>query len=94
MANHTSTKKSIRKNVFRTRVIGERRNAIRTYVKKIEKMLAEGRADEAKAFFPQVQSHMAKGVSKGIIKSNSASRKISRLYARLKKTHDGQANAK
>jgi len=84
MANHTSTKKSIRKNVFRSKVTGDRRNSVRTYVKKMEKLLAEGRADDAKALFPQVQSQMMKGASKGVFKANTMSRKISRLSARLK----------
>ena len=84
MANHTSTKKSIRQNALRTKVNGDRRNSIRTYIKKLEKMLTEGQVDEAKKFFPEVQSRIAKGVSKGVLKANTASRKISRLSARLK----------
>lgn len=85
MANHNSTKKSIRKNEKRTLINKSRVSRIRTFLKKVEKAITSGSIEDAKTTFRDAQSELMKGVSKGVVKLNSASRKVSRLSSKIKK---------
>jgi small subunit ribosomal protein S20 len=85
MANHKSTKKSIKKNIKRTAINKMRVSEIRTFVKKVDKAVAENNKEQAQAIFKETQSKIAKGVTKGVLKFNTASRKIQRLAAKIKK---------
>jgi small subunit ribosomal protein S20 len=84
MANSPSAKKSARQIVRRTAVNKSRRSQMRTFVRKVEEALAAKNVVEAKAAFLNVQPALARAAQKGIIHANTASRKISRLAARLK----------
>jgi len=85
MANHKSSKKSIRKTVKRTLVNKMAVSKLRTTIKKLLSLIEAKDQKSATSFFPQVQSELMKHVTKGTMKKNAASRKISRLSARLKK---------
>lgn len=82
MAHHSSTKKAIRKTATKTAVNRSNRTKIKTYIKKV--VNADNAADASKALIV-AQSELMKGVSKGVIKKNTASRKISKLAKMLKK---------
>ncbi len=56
---------------------------IRTLVKNFEKLAAGGKPDEAKKAISIVISKIDKAASKGVLKSNTASRKIARLMKKL-----------
>jgi len=56
---------------------------LKTLAKKFEKLLSEKKTDEAKKNIGYLVSKMDKAASKGIIKKNTASRKISRLMRKL-----------
>ncbi|MCX5678338.1 MAG: 30S ribosomal protein S20 [Candidatus Omnitrophica bacterium] len=61
---------------------------IRTLVKGFEKLVADKKPDEAKKALNTVVSKIDKAASKGVLKSNTASRKITRLmkkFSSLKK---------
>ena len=83
MANHASAKKRAKQNPKRAKINSARRNRIKTFVKKIEAALVSGEAD-AEAAFKTAQSEIMRGVSKGIMHKKTASRKLSRLSAKLK----------
>lgn len=85
MANNPGAKKAIRKIARRTEVNKARRSRVRTYVRKFEEALAAGNAGEAKDSFVQAQSELMRAVTKGVLHKNTASRKVSRLAAQLKK---------
>lgn len=85
MANNPGAKKAIRKIARRTEVNKARRSRVRTYVRKFEEALAAGNAGEAKDTFVQAQSELMRAVTKGVLHKNTASRKVSRLAAQLKK---------
>ncbi|MBP9792142.1 MAG: 30S ribosomal protein S20 [Rickettsiales bacterium] len=85
MANHTSAKKSIRQIAKRTMVNKQRVSQIRTYIKKLEAAIAQQDKQNIAELFKQTQSLIMKGVTKNLLKKNTASRKISRLSARVKK---------
>lgn len=84
MANHSSTEKSIRKIAKKSAINRNRRTRIRTYIKKSALAVESASKDEASKIFISTQSEIMRGVSKGLIKKNTASRKISRLAKKLK----------
>lgn len=84
MANHNSTKKSIRQIATRTEVNKARKSRIKTFLKKVEQAIEEGKQKPAQEALIAAQSELFKGVKTGIFKLNTASRKMSRLSARIK----------
>ena len=84
MANHKSAEKRIRRNGRREIINHARMMRIRTFVKRVEKALLAGDKDAAAVAFKEAQPEIQRGVIKGVIHKNTASRKISRLYARVK----------
>ncbi len=84
MANHSSSKKAIRQIETRTEQNRARVSRIRTFVKKVESLLAEGNQSEAIAALREAESEIMRGVSKGVLHKNTASRKVSRLSKRIK----------
>lgn len=86
MANHASAKKRARQTVKRAAVNTSRRSRIKTFVKKIEEALLAGDVEAAKKAFKAAQPEIQRGVTKGVMHKKTASRKISRLAARVKKS--------
>ena len=84
MANHTSAKKRIRRNDRRAAINGARMSRIRTFIKKVETALASGDAAAAREALRVAQPEIQRGVTRGVLHRNTASRKISRLAARVK----------
>ncbi len=84
MANNPSARKRIRTAAKRTEINRARRSRIRTFVKKVELALASGDKAAATEAFKAAEPELARGVSKGVMHKNTASRKISRLSARIK----------
>ncbi len=84
MANTPQSKKRARQIERRTDVNKARRSRIRTFIRKVEEAIASGNADAAKAALQAAQPELMRGVTKGVVHKNTASRKISRLAARVK----------
>jgi small subunit ribosomal protein S20 len=84
MANHTSAKKRIRRNARRAAINGARMSRIRTFVKKVEMAIESGEAENARTALRNAQPEIQRGVTRGVLHRNTASRKISRLAARVK----------
>jgi small subunit ribosomal protein S20 len=84
MANHKSAEKRIRQTAARTEVNRARVSRIRTFIKKVESAIATGKKAEAQQALKEAQPELMRGVSKGVVKKGSASRKLSRLSARIK----------
>lgn len=84
MAHHKSAKKRIRQTESRTEVNRSRMSRIRTFVKKVEAAIATGNATEAQNALKSAQPEIMRGVSKGVLSMGTASRKVSRLAARVK----------
>jgi small subunit ribosomal protein S20 len=79
MANTPQAKKRIRRNDRRAEINGARVSRIRTFVKKVEAALVAGDKDAAAKALAAAQPEIARGVSKGVVHKNTASRKFSRL---------------
>ena len=83
MANTPQSKKRARQIERRTDVNKARRSRIRTFIRKVEEAIASGNADAAKEALQAAQPELMRGVTKGVVHKNTASRKISRLAARV-----------
>ena len=83
MANTPQAKKRIRRNQARAEVNGARVGRIRTFVKKVEAALAAGDKLTAAEALQQAQPEIARGVAKGVMHRNTASRKFARLTKRV-----------
>lgn len=84
MAHHKSAQKRIRQTERRTEVNRARESRIKTFVKKVETAIASGNQSAAKEALKAAQPEIMRGVSKGVLKKETASRKVSRLAARVK----------
>ncbi len=79
MANTPQAKKRIRRNTARTAVNKNRVSRIRTLVKKVENALVAGDKAAAAEALKVAQPELARGVAKGVVHKNTASRKYARL---------------
>jgi len=85
MANHKSAEKRIRQTETRTAVNRKRTSLIKATLKKVEAAIAAGNKTAAQAALKEAQPTLMSGVSKGVVKLGTASRKMSRLSSRIKK---------
>lgn len=84
MANIKSAKKRVLRSRAQAVVNGNRIGRVRTFVKKVELAIASGDAEKAKQAFKDAQPEIMRGAQKGVLHSNTASRTLSRLNARVK----------
>ena len=84
MANHKSSKKRILRNNKRNEINSNRISRIRTYIKKVETEISSENKDKANEAFKLAMPEIQRGVSKGLIHKNTASRKLSRLSNQIK----------
>ena len=84
MANIKSAKKRTRRNARRADINGARRSRARTHVKKVEAALADNDKAASEEALKAAQPELMRGVTKGILHRNTASRTVSRLHARVK----------
>lgn len=83
MANTPQAKKRIRRNARRADINSARIGRIRTFVKKVEAAIESGDKAAATAAIAAAQPEMARGVAKGVLHKNTASRKFARLTKRV-----------
>lgn len=84
MPNIASAKKRVRQTERRTTINRNRRSRIRSSIKAVEETIASGDQGAAQAALKAAQPEIMRGVTKGVMHKNTASRKISRLSARIK----------
>lgn len=84
MANTPSARKRVRQTARRTATNKARISRIRTFTKKVETAIAAGDATAAREALKLAEPEIARGVTKGVLHKNTASRKISRLSQRVK----------
>jgi small subunit ribosomal protein S20 len=83
MANTPQAKKRIRRNTNRAEINGARVSRIRSFVKKVEQAIAGGDKSAAAEALKSAQPELARGVARGVLHKNTASRKMSRLSKRV-----------
>jgi small subunit ribosomal protein S20 len=84
MANTASARKRIRQTERRTERNHARKSRMRTFIKKVETAIAGGDKAVAAEALRAAQPEMQRAATNGVVHSNTISRKISRLAARIK----------
>ena len=84
MANTKSATKAARQAVRRTAVNKSRASQVKSYVRKVEEAIASGDKEAAKAALAAAQPVLMRSSQKRVLHKKTASRKVSRLTARLK----------
>jgi len=84
MANTSSAKKAARQTEKRTAVNRIRRSRMRSHLRKVEEAIASGNRDAATASLKEAESELMRAAGKGVVHKKAASRKVSRLTARVR----------
>jgi small subunit ribosomal protein S20 len=84
MANTPGSRKRVRKIEHRTKINTARKSRVRTFIRKVEEAIASGNPEVARDALRAAQPEIMRGATKGVLKKTTASRKISRLAARVK----------
>ncbi|MBF0612317.1 MAG: 30S ribosomal protein S20 [Magnetococcales bacterium] len=93
MANHQSAEKSTRQTAKRTLANRATKSRMRTYAKKVLTAVDSGSVSQAQDALQKATSVLASIGRRGIIHKNQASRRISRLHAKVKALATAQAAA-
>jgi small subunit ribosomal protein S20 len=80
MANHKSSIKRIRQTIVRTERNRFYRTRLKNIVKAVTTAVEAGNKEEATVAFKLANQQIHKFVSKGVLKKETASRKVSRLH--------------
>ncbi len=84
MANIKSAKKRIRQEQKRTDKNRARMSRVRSFVRKVEDAIDGGDKKAAEAALHAAMPELQRGVTKGVLHKNTASRKMARLAKRVK----------
>lgn len=84
MAHTLTTKKNIRVTARRTAINKSRKSRIRTFLRALETAIDSKDLALAKTKFVEYESELMKGVSKGVLKKNTAARKLRNLSKRIR----------
>jgi small subunit ribosomal protein S20 len=84
MANTSSAKKAARQMITRTARNKSRRTRLKSTVRGVEDAIASGDKAAATAALKAVEPVLVRTAQKGVIHKKTASRKVSRLAARVK----------
>ncbi len=84
MANHASARKRVRRNDSKALVNKSRMSRLRTFIKKVEEAIEAKDSKAAQAALKNMQPELFRGVTKGVVHKKTASRRMSRLSARIK----------
>ncbi len=84
MANHFSALKRARQTIKRSDRNRANRSRLRSALRDLRESLAKGDKAAAEQVFRQTVSALDKGIQKGVIHENTASRYKSRLSARVR----------
>lgn len=91
MPSHKSAEKAVRQTARRTLINKARKSRIHTFVRKVEELIASfGKSEEATESalsnaLVKAEKELMRGVSKGVMHKNAASRKVSRLTLKARK---------
>lgn len=84
MANTPQAKKRIRRNERRAEINKSRVSRLRSFIRKVEEAIEGGDQSAAAVALKAAQPEIMRGATKGILHKKTASRKVSRLSARVK----------
>jgi small subunit ribosomal protein S20 len=85
MANTKAAKKALRTSEKKEIVNASRKNRIRSFVRKVESAIKSADETKARQAFKALEPEIMRGVTKKVLKLNSAARKLQRLAAAIRK---------
>jgi small subunit ribosomal protein S20 len=85
MPNTSSARKAVRKIARRTEINKSRQSQMRGLVRKVEEAIAGGDRSTALAALKEAEPVIMRAAQKGVVHSNAASRKVSRLAHKVAK---------
>lgn len=85
MANKSAAKKAIRTDAKKNTINSARRSRIRTFIRKVNDAVQSGDEAKSRVAFKNLEKEIMRGVTKKVIKLNTASRKLSRIAANIRK---------
>jgi small subunit ribosomal protein S20 len=85
MANTSAAKKALRVSAKKNVINNARRNRIRSFIKKVDNAVKAGDEAKSRIAFKDLEKELMRGVTKKIIKLNTASRKLSRIATNISK---------
>ena len=85
MPNTPSARKAARQIARRTVINQSRRSEMRSFMRKVEEAIASGNRSVALAALREAEPVIMRSAQKGLVHSNTASRKVSRLAHRVAK---------
>jgi small subunit ribosomal protein S20 len=84
MANTSSAKKAARQGIKRTHINQSRHSRLKTTVRGVEEAIGSGDKAAAEAALKACEPVLMRTAQKGILHKRAASRKVSRLTARVR----------
>lgn len=85
MANTKSAKKALRSSATKNVINSARKSRIRTFIRKVDDAIKAGDDKKAREAFKALEPEIMRGVTKKVVKLNTASRKLTRLSSAIKK---------
>lgn len=85
MANTKSAQKALRSSTQKNVINSARRSRIRSFIRKVDDAIKAGDEKKAREAFKALEPELMRGVTKKVIKLNTAARKLSRISATIKK---------
>lgn len=85
MANTKSAQKALRSSAKKNEVNNARKNRIRSFIRKVDDAIKAGDETKARDAFKNLEPELMRGVTKKVFKLNTASRKLTRLSAAIRK---------
>jgi len=85
MANTKSAKKALRSSATKNVINSARKSRIRTFIRKVDDAIKSGDEKKAREAFKALEPEIMRGVTKKVVKLNTASRKLTRLSSAIKK---------
>jgi small subunit ribosomal protein S20 len=84
MANTKSAKEATRRAIRRTQINKARHSRVKTYVRNVEEAITAGNKSAAEQALKLVEPILVRTAQQGVMHKKTASRKVSRLTARVK----------
>lgn len=84
MANSRQARKRAKQALRRTQVNRSRSSRIRTFIRRVESAIESGDGQAASEALRRAQPEIMRGVTKGVLHRNTASRRVSNLAKRVK----------
>ncbi len=85
MANTQSAKKALRSSTKKNEINSARKNRIRTFIRKVDDAIKAGNEKKAREAFKALEPELMRGVTKKVVKLNTAAKKLSKISAAIKK---------